>query len=98
MVECNEYVVVIFGAQIVVDFTATWCGPCRQMAPTFALLSIKYKGDLIFVKVDVDQLQASPFLVPFARSATHRVCFVRLTFMIVVAYFLGFFFLVYYTS
>jgi len=41
---------------IVVDFTATWCGPCRHMAPIFAELSKKHT-DLIFVKVDVDQLQ-----------------------------------------
>lgn len=41
---------------IVVDFTATWCGPCRHMSPVFESLSKKHT-DLIFVKVDVDQLQ-----------------------------------------
>lgn len=45
------------------DFTATWCGPCRHMAPIFAELSKKHV-DLIFVKVDVDQLQVSVFVLP----------------------------------
>lgn len=42
--------------QIVVDFTASWCGPCKLMAPVFAELSRKF-GQLIFVKVDVDEVQ-----------------------------------------
>ncbi|CAM6041197.1 unnamed protein product [Sphagnum compactum] len=40
---------------IVVDFTATWCGPCRIMSPIFIELSKKYPG-LIFLKVDVDEV------------------------------------------
>lgn len=42
--------------QIVVDFTASWCGPCRFMAPTFAELA-KEKPHIIFLKVDVDELK-----------------------------------------
>jgi thioredoxin 1 len=41
---------------VVVDFTATWCGPCRLMAPIFAELSKKFEN-LIFLKVDVDEVQ-----------------------------------------
>jgi len=37
----------------VVDFTATWCGPCKQIAPFFHKLSEIYNG-INFVKVDVD--------------------------------------------
>ncbi|CAK9860750.1 unnamed protein product [Sphagnum jensenii] len=43
------------GKVIVVDFTATWCGPCRVMSPIFVELSKKYTN-LIFLKVDVDEV------------------------------------------
>ncbi len=38
----------------VVDFTASWCGPCQMIAPIFAELAEQYK-DCQFVKVDVDE-------------------------------------------
>eukprot|EP00227_Mantoniella_beaufortii_P012848 CAMPEP_0197583538 /NCGR_PEP_ID=MMETSP1326-20131121/6437_1 /TAXON_ID=1155430 /ORGANISM="Genus nov. species nov., Strain RCC2288" /LENGTH=105 /DNA_ID=CAMNT_0043147779 /DNA_START=74 /DNA_END=391 /DNA_ORIENTATION=+ len=40
---------------IIVDFTASWCGPCKMIAPFFEQLAAKYPG-VIFVKVDVDDL------------------------------------------
>ncbi|WP_445633042.1 Thioredoxin [Nostoc sp. DSM 114161] len=39
---------------IVVDFTATWCGPCRLIAPLMEQLAQEYKGRAKVVKVDVD--------------------------------------------
>jgi thioredoxin 1 len=53
--------VVLECEQIVVDFTATWCGPCRVMSPIFVELSKKYPT-LIFLKVDVDEVAVSVFL------------------------------------
>ena len=39
---------------VLVDFWATWCGPCRTIAPTIEELSSEYEGRAKVVKLDVD--------------------------------------------
>ena len=41
-------------AVALVDFSATWCGPCRMLAPVVESLSEKLKGQVDFYNVDVD--------------------------------------------
>jgi thioredoxin len=40
---------------MVVDFYATWCGPCKRLAPILEEIEQKHQGDVIFKRVDVDQ-------------------------------------------
>ena len=40
---------------VLVDFWATWCGPCRMLAPTIATIAEEKAGVLKVGKVDVDQ-------------------------------------------
>jgi thioredoxin 1 len=39
---------------VLVDFWATWCGPCKAIAPHLETLAKEYEGRLKVVKVDVD--------------------------------------------
>ena len=40
---------------LVVDFWATWCGPCRMVAPIISELAEKYDGRIVVGKCDVEE-------------------------------------------
>jgi len=59
---------------VLVDFYATWCGPCQMMAPILEQVNQQLKGRIKVVKIDSDrypqlasqhQIQALPTLVLF---------------------------------
>lgn len=44
---------------VLVDFHATWCGPCKQMAPELQRFAKNNTGKLRVIKIDIDKNQAT---------------------------------------
>jgi thioredoxin 1 len=42
---------------VLVDFWATWCAPCRAIAPSVEALATQYKGKMKVAKIDIDNNQ-----------------------------------------
>lgn len=42
---------------VVIDFHATWCGPCKRIAPFVGTLAEQHKSKLVVLKVDVDEIE-----------------------------------------
>jgi thioredoxin 1 len=48
------------GKKLLIQYTASWCGPCRALTPRLANLSNKY-SDVTFVKIDIDENKDQAF-------------------------------------
>jgi len=42
---------------VLVDFYATWCGPCKMVGPTLENLSSDYKGKIKFARIDIESAE-----------------------------------------
>ena len=51
----QEALVYLGDKPAIVDFTATWCGPCQRIAPILEELANEYAGKIVIYKVDVDK-------------------------------------------
>lgn len=59
---------------VVVDFFATWCGPCKMIAPLLDKFSAEYTSAK-FIKVDVDEL--GPIAQEYEVSSMPTVIFIK---------------------
>jgi thioredoxin 1 len=58
-VQENEFEALLAnGTLAIVDFTASWCGPCRKISPFMEQLSQDFPHNTTVVKLDIDQAKA----------------------------------------
>lgn len=55
IVNSSEFKEIVKEGLTIVDFFATWCGPCKMLAPIFEEVSNEMENKAKFIKVDVDQ-------------------------------------------
>lgn len=60
---------------VVVDFTASWCPPCRALAPVLDSVASQYAGRVKVVKVDVDE--SGPLAQRFGVSSIPNLLFFK---------------------
>ncbi len=54
----DEFMALMKEPVVLVDFSATWCGPCKMLAPILESVSEKMKDKVKVVKVDIDEESA----------------------------------------
>ena len=56
------------GKVVVIDFMATWCGPCRLEMPEFKVIWEKYEDDIVMMSIDIDPTESVQTLRSYAQE------------------------------
>lgn len=64
------------GKPMVLDFWATWCGPCRKVGPTIQELADEYEGKAIIGKVNIEE-DADDLVAEFGIRNVPTILFIK---------------------
>ena len=78
----SQNIVLKTNVPVILDFYATWCGPCKMLAPELKALQKEYKDKLVIYKIDVDRekelakffgvkVMPTIFFIPMQGKATY---------------------------